>query len=77
MTRSKPDGGTEVSAGSGMKQIIPLFLNLAESIIHGKYIFKASIRRDGSSRFGKMNDLELFQPSQLVGLFQRKVLKRQ
>jgi hypothetical protein len=40
-------------------------------------IYKASIRRDGSSRFGKTIDLVFFPAFLLDGLFQRKVPKRQ
>jgi TonB-linked SusC/RagA family outer membrane protein len=49
------DGGAEVSAGSGNETdytFVSQFGRITYSFAD-KYIFKASIRRDGSSRFGK------------------------
>ena len=49
------DGGAEVSAGSGNETdytFVSQFGRITYSF-DDKYIFKASIRRDGSSRFGK------------------------
>jgi TonB-linked SusC/RagA family outer membrane protein len=56
------DGGAEVSAGSGNETdytFVSQFGRVNYSY-NNKYIFKASIRRDGSSRFGKNNRFGVF-----------------
>ncbi|SHH15818.1 TonB-linked outer membrane protein, SusC/RagA family [Flavobacterium micromati] len=56
------DSGAEVNAGSGNETdyaFDSLFSRLSYSYAN-KYLFKASIRRDGSSRFGQNNQYGIF-----------------
>ena len=56
------DGGAEVNEGHGSETdyaFVSQFGRLNYSY-DGKYLFKASVRRDGSSRFGKNNKFGIF-----------------
>jgi hypothetical protein len=71
------DGGAEVSAGSGNETdytFVSQFGRVNYSY-DNKYIFKASIRRDDSSRFGKTIDLVFFPAFCWMDYFRGRFLK--